>query len=168
MRHPVDEEDDMARLLIHQHVEDLEHRFRKEAGLARDLEDAEAEEGIEAFAIAEIDEGCLDVVGQGLQRRLGDIDAVALDHHLQQPGMARLLQALQRDRLMHQRIVNGLGKGVDDRAGPPLGMEHLLPEGHRSQPLQRRPLQLRPGQPVGLVQLVAGDELPAISRLVIR
>ena len=47
----------------------------------------------------------------------GRVDAVALDHHAEEIGVARLLEALQRHRVLHHRIVDGLGEGLDDGAG---------------------------------------------------
>ena len=67
--HPVDEEDDVARLLVHQPLEDREHGIRQEARFARDLEHAEAQEGIDALAIAEILERGFDVGRQRFERR---------------------------------------------------------------------------------------------------
>ena len=52
--HPVDEEDDVPRLLMDQLFEDLEHRLGQKAGPARDLEHAEPEKRIKALAVAEI------------------------------------------------------------------------------------------------------------------
>ena len=59
--HIVDEENDMPRLLVHQHVKDLEHRFRQEFRLPCGFEGAESKERVEALAEAEIDEGLLDI-----------------------------------------------------------------------------------------------------------
>src|SRR5262245_26679545 len=54
--HPIDEEDDVASFFVYQRLEDVEHRFRQKAGAACNLEHAETEKRIEAFAIPEIGE----------------------------------------------------------------------------------------------------------------
>src|SRR5260221_10166196 len=97
--HPVDEKDDVPRLLAHQSIEDLEHRLRQEARLACDLEDAETEEGIHALAEAEILEGRFDVGRQRLDRLLPHLDAVAANHHADQLGVALFLETLEGDSL---------------------------------------------------------------------
>src|SRR6185312_13221606 len=103
--------------------------FRQETRLARDLEDAEAQEAVDAFAVAEIDEGGLGVGIERLERLLDGVDAVTPDHHAQERRMARLLAALQSDRRPHDGILDPPREGLDDGAGAPLGMQHLLPEG---------------------------------------
>ena len=57
-----------------------------------------------------------------------------------------LLEALQIDRFAQQRIVDGLGEFRDDGAGAALGVQHLLPERHRAQSLERGLVELGPGQ----------------------
>ena len=137
--HPVDEEDDVAGFLIHQGFEDGEHLLGQEFRLHRDLEDAEAQKGIHAFAEAEILEAGFDIVGDVFQRAFGGIDAVFLDHHPDHLGVAGFFQALQRHGFFQHRIGDGFGEGGDDRPGPALGIENLFPERHGFQALSAPP-----------------------------
>src|SRR5579883_282235 len=164
--HPVDEEHDVPCLLIHQHVEEGEHGIRQEARLARDLEYAEAEKGVQALAEAKVDERRLDVVGQPVDRQLCSLDAIAVDHDSDQPAMARLLIALQVDRLAQKRIVDRARERLDDGAGAPLGVEHLLPERHRAHALELLVVKRGPGQLLGLEPPMGLDEITAEQRLV--
>jgi hypothetical protein len=159
--HVVDEEHDVASFLEHQHIEDVEHLSGKKFGFARGLEGAEAEEGIEALAEAEIDEGGLQIVGEGVQRLGGGVDGVALDHHPYQLGVAGLLAALQGDGFAYHGVSDVRGEGVDDGAGAALGMVDLLPEGHAAQAGERGFVEVGPGQGFGVVVLVAVKEMLA-------
>ena len=151
----------MARFFIHQGFEDLEHLLGQEFGLHGDLEDAEAQEGIHAFAEAEILEAGFDIVADIFQRTFGGIDAVFLDHHPDHLGVAGFFQALQRHGFLQHRIGDGFGEGGDDRAGAALGIENLFPEGHGFQPRQRRLVQLRPGQRIRIELGIGLHEMAA-------
>ena len=165
--HPVDEKDDVAILLVHQGLENREHRLRQKTRSPRDLKHAEAEKGVEALAIAEIGESPIEVWPHRIQRPFLDGDAVAVDHKPQQIGVARLLETLQHDRFAHQRIVDGRRIRIDDGAGAPLGIEHFGPERDRAQASQRRGVEVGPGKRLGPVGVVAPDELAAEALLVL-
>src|SRR6185437_231509 len=49
----------------------------------------------------------------------------------------------------------------DDQPGAPLGMQHLLPERHRAQAFERRPVEIGPRQCRRVEDLVGVDELAA-------
>ena len=95
----------MAGFLVHQGFEDGEHLLGQEFRLHGDLEDAKAQEAIHAFAEAEILEAGFDIVADIFQRPFGGVDAVFLDHHPDQLGVAGFLEALQRHGFLHHRIV---------------------------------------------------------------
>ena len=156
----------MPCFLVHQHVEDLEHALRQEFRLARGLEGAEAEKAVHAFTKSEIDERGLQVRREGLQRLLGRVETVAIDHDAEQLRMPRFLHALQRDGLTHQRILNHWRECRDDRSGATFGVVHLLPERHRAKPVKLCVVQVRPWQHRRIVQLVRLQELPAEQLLV--
>ncbi len=80
--------------------------------------------------------------------------------------MARLLEALEIDRLLQHGIGDRCGERLDDRAGAPLGMQNLLPERHRAEPRQGRFVELGPRQVGRHVILVGGVEMAAEQRLV--
>jgi len=127
--------------------------------LARDLEHAEAEEGIDAFAEAEILERGGDIGRQRIERVFLHVDTVALDHHADEIGVARLLETLQCDRFLQHRIFDGLGELLDDQTGAQLGVQHLLPKWHCAQTAERGLVELGPRQFVGFVVLVRRLEM---------
>ncbi len=104
--------------------------------------------------------------GSGSSGCFRHLDAVAADHLADELGMPRLLEALQVDRLAQHGIVDGMGEFLDDGAGAQLRVQHLLPERHRAQPLQRRVVELGPGQLRRHVVLIGRLEMPAEQLLV--
>src|SRR6516162_7496870 len=122
----------MACFFVDQRLKDIEHRFRKKAGLARDLEYAKTEKRIEAFAIAEIGEGTVQVAAWRFgQTLLGD-NVVAMNHQPQELGVACFFEPLKRNRFTDERIGDRRSEGGNDRPCAPLGVEHLLPERDRA------------------------------------
>src|SRR5207253_146110 len=51
VRYPVCEEEDVPRLLLHDAVEEVDQRLRKQPGVGREAEQPESEERIEALAV---------------------------------------------------------------------------------------------------------------------
>src|SRR5262249_48313612 len=115
--HPIDEEHDVASFFVYQRLEDVEHRFRQKAGAACNLEHAETEKRIEAFAIPEIGEGTVQIAARRLWWALLCGDAVTSNHQPQQLGVARFFEPLKRNRFAHERIGDCRGIGSDDRSG---------------------------------------------------
>ena len=68
--HPVDEEENMSRLILHYGLEGVDEAFGKEAGALGRIEQPEGEEGVDAFAEARHHESPFrilrrDVLGSG-------------------------------------------------------------------------------------------------------
>ena len=128
--------------------------------LQGDLEQAEPQERIKAFAEAEILEPRFDVLADVLHRPLGSIQTVFLDHHADQPGVTGLLQALQGEGLAQDRIGHRFGERGHDRSGPALGVKHLVPEWYGPHPVQRLVVQRGPRQGRRIVFAVSLRKLP--------
>src|SRR5271166_900865 len=166
-RHPVDEEDDVASFLVDQRLEDLEHRFRQEAGPARDLEHTETEKCIEALAISEIGERAEQVAARWIWQALLGGDAVAPNHQPQELGMTGFFEPLKHDRLAHQRIGDRRGIGGNDRTRSALGVEDLLPERDRAQTPKRGFVEIGPRQGRRIESAMGRDKLAAEPLLVL-
>ena len=80
--------------------------------------------------------------------------------------MTFLFDALQIDRLTHQRIRDRRGEGPHDGPGAPLCVQHLLPERHRAHAAERGLVEFWPRQGLRVEPLVAFDELAAEPFLV--
>jgi len=98
---------------------------------------------------------------QRIRRLLGDLDAVAADHHAEQLAVSRLLEPLQRNRVAQGRVGNLRRKGINDASGAQLRVQHFLPKRHRPQTRRRRIIEFRPGQVFGFERRIALDEQPA-------
>src|SRR5438034_7487774 len=114
VRHPVGEEEDVARLLLHHAVEALDQRAGEDARVRRQAEEPEGEEGVEALPIPHAKEAPLRVA-RAHTLAAGDGNAVVRQHALQERGVAALLVALQGDRFAQQGITLDLGHGVHAR-----------------------------------------------------
>ena len=106
-------------------------------------------------------------------RRVGDVerrrvDAVALDDVRHEPPVARLLDALQRDRLADQRVVDGLRERGDHPAGALLDRARIAPERKGAQPLRDRRRRGRGHGSSRLERDVRLDEGPAEKIPVLR
>ncbi len=159
--HPVDEEDDVPRFLVHQGREDLQHFPGQKFRLPRDLEKAKSQEGIETFAEAKVLEARFDIGAEIFHGSFRRIEIVFVDHHADQIGMPRLLLALQSKRGLHNRIADGRSEGSNDRAGAPFGVKYLLPKGHGLESAQAIGIQHRPRQRLRIVLDVALREVRA-------
>ena len=112
--------------------------------MLRDLEDAEAQKRIDAFAEAEILERGLDIGGKRIERR-------APRRRCRSAGSSRGSDSACRASSKPCSATAALrtgssivaGEGVDDGAGALLGVQHLLPERHRAQSLLRPPRRAR-------------------------
>jgi hypothetical protein len=145
------------------HVENLEQRLRQKAGPAGDLEHAEPEKGIDALAIAEIDEGALQIGALRLvERRFGGGDTIALDHHPQQLGVTGFLEPLERHRFAHQRVGDRLCIRGDDRACASLRVEHFLPKGDTAQSSECGVIEIGPSERHG-VEMAAEKSFPSFA-----
>src|SRR5436305_11368878 len=165
VRHPVGEEEDVARLLLHDAVEALDQRAGEDARVCRQAEEPEGEEGVEALPVPHAQKAPLRVA-RAHALAAGDGNAVVRQHALQERRVAALLVALQGDRLAQQGITLDLGHGVHARAGGALARHRLGPEGQRAQALEVAVAQLGPAQVAHLVGVEGVDELPAEERLV--
>src|SRR5690606_24233403 len=121
---------------------------------------------VEALAVAEIDEGLLDVRRNRLGDRLLDLDVVAAEEMAQNPRVTRLLEGLEGHRLADLRIADGLGETVDHRAGVGLVRERFLPERDRAQAGEGFAVELRPSEVFGLVGSMRREELATEELLV--
>ena len=166
VRHPVGEEEDVARLLLHHAVEALDQRAGEDARVRRQAEEPEGEEGVEALPIPHAKEAPLRVA-RAHALAAGDGNAEVREHALQERRVAALLVGLHGDGLAQQGIAFDLGHGVHARAGGALARHRLGPEGQRAQALEVAVAQLGPAQLAHLVGLEGVDELPAEERLVL-
>src|SRR5947209_18891679 len=166
VRHPVGEEEDVARLLLHHAVEALHQRAGEDARVRRQAEEPEGEEGVEALPIPHAKEAPLRVAWAHTLAA-GDRDAVVREHAFQERGVTALLVGLHGDRLAQQWITLDLGHGVYARAGGALARHRLGPEGQRAQALEVAVAQLGPAHVAHLVGVEGVDELPAEERLVL-
>src|SRR5262245_56123758 len=107
VRHPVDEEQDVARLLLHHAVEALDQGPREDAGIRGEPEEAEGEERVEALPVPHAQEAPLGIAGP-LARTVGACDLVVREHALKQRCMAALLVALHRDGFAQHGIALGV------------------------------------------------------------
>src|ERR1017187_10180631 len=155
IRHPVHKKDDVPRHFVDQNVENLEHAFGEKTRLTRDLEHTEAEEGINAFAKPEILKRGFNVARQGFERNFVRIDSIAIDHYFYEFGMARFFFALKRDRLPQYGIDDCFCERFHNSAGSPLGIKNFLPEGHRTNPLQGRFVEIGPWERLWIVILIS-------------
>src|SRR6266478_180470 len=166
VRHPVGEEEDVARLLLHHAVEALHQRAGEDARVRRQPEEPEGEEGVEALPIPHAQEAPLRVA-RAHPLAVGDGNAVVREHAFQERGVTALLVGLHGDRLAQQGIRLALGPGVHARAGSALARHRLGPEGQRAQALEVTVVQLGPAHIAHLVGVEGVDELPAEERLVL-
>src|SRR3989442_1461355 len=135
VRHPVGEEEDVARLLLHHAVEALHQRAGEDARVRRQAEEPEGEEGVEALPIPHAQEAPLRVA-RAHPLAGGDGNALGPEHAFQERGVTALLAILHGDRLAQQAITLELRHGVPAPAGaaPP-----SPPGGGRGPPPPPRP-----------------------------
>src|SRR5207247_1936854 len=94
VRHPVGEEEDVARLLLHHAVEALDQRAGEDARVRRQAEEPEGEEGVEALPIPHAKEAPLRVAWAHALAA-GDRDAVVREHAFQERGVTALLVGVE-------------------------------------------------------------------------
>jgi len=143
VRDPVDEEDDVARLFREHVLEDLEERFVEKPDRFRETEDAETEERIDAFFVAERDERMLRRLNADGGRDL-DAEPVPIEHRRKQLAVPRLLDALHRHRFPDLRIDAAIRKSGDHDARVTFGHQRRAPKGNGTQATDCEVIELRP------------------------
>src|SRR5215831_18370764 len=155
MGEPVDEEDDVPGLFLHDVIEDVEQRVGNEGVLARELEETEGAEGVEAFLETEVDER-LHGVGRDLDLHLAGVELVEPDQVSDDSRVARLLRRLELERLTDERVTLERGARGDHRTGILLRLQGEGPERQAAQQREGLAIDRRPGE---LRRLVASMPL---------
>ena len=150
-REPVDEEDDVPRLLLEDRFELRDESHGELTRAPRDREQAEGEERVHALAVAHAQELVLHV-GRRLLGAIGRdrVKAVFPDEGVDQLRVPRLLVALERDDLAQLGI--GLAAGIrgHEARGRVLGAERLVPDRQGAEALERLGIELGPANVGGL------------------
>src|SRR5262249_48362099 len=162
---PVEEEDDVIRLLLHHPVEDVEQRRWNGQMLATKLEQAERAEGVEALLEAKVDEG-FQHVRWDLDPDLIRVEAIEPDHVREDSCVARLLECLELERLAHHGVRLQRSTGADHGPRVLLGLKRVRPKGKTPEQAKRFVVQRGPLEPVRLVWPMLLEKRPAEQLLV--
>src|SRR5262249_2719054 len=125
------------------------------------LDSAEAEKRVDAFAIAEVDKSLVKVGSDRLNFLVLGREPITSGHCVQEPGVTFLFKPLKFYCLLHQRIRDRPGKGRHNAAGAPLGMQYFLPERDRSHTLTHGIIKLGPRQTSGIKISMTVNKLAA-------
>ena len=164
---PVDDEEDVPRLLLHDLVEDVGQRLREDLGIDSQAEEPEGEEGIEALSVARAQEREGRILGHFRRRIRRHGDPVVLRQKLQHLGVAALFVTLQADRLGQKRVFFRVAERLDLDRGGRLGPRGLVPDRHGLQALQPLGVELGPPDLFRLEGVVGVDKGPAEQGLVL-
>src|SRR5712692_9792660 len=155
---PVDDEEDVASLLLHDLVEEGDQLLVEELRLPPDLEQPEGKEGVEALAIA------------GPQKRPGrvlrspwllgwsDRDPVVTREQRDDLGVTPFFIALERDRLFQDRIGLLLSQSLDLHRRGGLRASGFVPDRQSLQALEADFVELRPADVLRAEGTVRVDE----------
>ena len=145
VRDPIHEKRHVPRFLDQHDLENVGQGGDEHLHAAREAEDAETEERVDAFLVAEVQERALRR-DDGRNGPFLHADAVMVEHHGEQSRVARFLHTLHGHRFADRRIRQRLGVCRDHPSRIPLGRERDAPKGNRTQAVYGSLVEDGPGK----------------------
>src|SRR5262249_20847829 len=125
--HPIDEEQDMATLLLHNRLECIDQRKWEEPRTFRQREQAKRENAVDALAKAGNHESPFRIARREIFRFWRQADAVGLNEVGKDLLVAAFLKTVEFDGLLQQRIGDLLTIAQDTQTGLALGLDRDVP-----------------------------------------
>src|SRR5579871_6520452 len=115
--HPIHEKQNMAPFLAHDRFKGLDQFGRKKTRTLCGFEEAKREEAVDTLAVACDHKGPFRMAGLRVLGFRLQCDAVGLNHVVEYVLVAALLECVQRNRLLQQRVGDLFAIGGDTQAG---------------------------------------------------
>jgi hypothetical protein len=165
-RDPIYEEEDVAAFLLHHRFERVDELGREIARPLGDLEKAEGEETVDAFAEAGDHEGPFGVARLQIGRFGREFDAIGLDHIGENVLVPAFLEPVQIDRLAQQRIGDRVAIAQHAQLRLALGLHGDVPDRQADEAVARLVVELGPIDDRGLIGIEGVEQHPAEHGLV--
>jgi hypothetical protein len=144
VRRPVDDEQDVARLLLHDRFEDRYQGLGEDLGPLAQAEESEREERIQALAVSRPQEGQGGVLGHLGGRERRHFDPVVTGQKVQDLGMPALLEPLEADGFGQEGVFLDVSQRLHLDGRGRLGPAGLVPDRHGLEPFEALGVQVGP------------------------